>query len=459
MPLVGNKHFAYTPEGMKKAVAHAEKTGQKVKIDKKGIGGMVKKYSQGGMLKGPSHKKGGIPAVVKGSGQPIEMEGGEYVIKKSSADKLGPDILNYINKTGSVPKMETGGQVAKRTAGHAEKKMSRAALAHKSLASKGIDNEAMFNMVNPIGGTTKVAKAIKKAGGLGPYFAKEAQKRISRAIKTGQIHKLSAADTQLLKRNLKESLGKKGTVSISTPKKKMSNGGYSDKLDLKVDIPDDIKRKSAAQERQKLLELEQAKSNPYLKDFFSATEKTKDALDASAVTPEEYARLKSQRTHKTATGFNAFDTGQSRWRDYNRKRWMARSYQKNAAKRAREKAKARTGVSEFAGSSGLAARGAMKARGDQKAAARFVNDMSLNPGGYHTESFRTNFDEGGRVNPYLNIGPVLTNYSGDQDFMKRVQSKAWRDKKKSLSPLDTSGANMFSIMKALADQKALKRKG
>ena len=36
MPLVGNKHFAYTPEGMKKALAHAEKTGQKVKVDKKG---------------------------------------------------------------------------------------------------------------------------------------------------------------------------------------------------------------------------------------------------------------------------------------------------------------------------------------------------------------------------------------------------------------------------------------
>ena len=108
MPLVGNKHFAYTPKGMKKAVAHAKKTGNKVKIDKKGIGGMIKKYSQGGPLKGPSHKKGGIPAVVKG-GQPIEMEGGEYVIKKSSAKKLGPDILNYINKNGAVPKMSNGG--------------------------------------------------------------------------------------------------------------------------------------------------------------------------------------------------------------------------------------------------------------------------------------------------------------------------------------------------------------
>lgn len=110
MPLVGKKHFSYTPKGMKQAVAHAEKTGQKVRVDKKGLGGMVKKYNQGGPLKGPSHKKGGIPAVVKG-GQPIEMEGGEYVIKKDSAKKLGPDILNYINKTGAVPKMNEGGSV------------------------------------------------------------------------------------------------------------------------------------------------------------------------------------------------------------------------------------------------------------------------------------------------------------------------------------------------------------
>ena len=56
MPLVGKKHFSYTPKGMKQAVAHAEKTGQKVRVDKKGLGGMVKKYNQGGPLKGPSHK-------------------------------------------------------------------------------------------------------------------------------------------------------------------------------------------------------------------------------------------------------------------------------------------------------------------------------------------------------------------------------------------------------------------
>ena len=62
-----------------------------------------------------------------------------------------------------------------------------------------------LDMTMPMAGTTdKVAKAIKKAGGLAPYYAKEAYKRISRAIKTGQINDLSAADTQLLKRSLYE---------------------------------------------------------------------------------------------------------------------------------------------------------------------------------------------------------------------------------------------------------------
>lgn len=72
---------------------------------------MRKKYNlkmqDGGMLSGPSHKKGGIAANV--GNQPIEMEGGEYVIKKSSAKKLGEDTLNYLNKTGKVPQFMAGG--------------------------------------------------------------------------------------------------------------------------------------------------------------------------------------------------------------------------------------------------------------------------------------------------------------------------------------------------------------
>ena len=48
---------------------------------------------KGGKLKGKSHKDGGIP---------IEVEGGEYIIKKSSVNKQTEPILEEINKTGKL---------------------------------------------------------------------------------------------------------------------------------------------------------------------------------------------------------------------------------------------------------------------------------------------------------------------------------------------------------------------
>ena len=52
-----------------------------------------KKYVKGGKLKGPSHAKGGIP---------IEVEGGEYIIKKDSVTPETQPILEEINKTGKL---------------------------------------------------------------------------------------------------------------------------------------------------------------------------------------------------------------------------------------------------------------------------------------------------------------------------------------------------------------------
>ena len=79
------------------------------KHGKDAIGGWFKQ--EGGMLEGPSHAKGGIAAKV--GKQPIEMEGGEYVIKKSSAKKLGEDVLDYLNETGKVPQFMAGGYAKK----------------------------------------------------------------------------------------------------------------------------------------------------------------------------------------------------------------------------------------------------------------------------------------------------------------------------------------------------------
>ena len=53
-----------------------------------------KKYVKGGKLKGEPHSKGGIP---------IEVEGGEYIIKKDSVNKSTEPYLEYINSHGKLP--------------------------------------------------------------------------------------------------------------------------------------------------------------------------------------------------------------------------------------------------------------------------------------------------------------------------------------------------------------------
>ncbi len=53
-----------------------------------------KKYNKGGKLNGKSHEDGGIP---------IEVEGGEYIIKKTSVNKNTEPYLNYINTHGKLP--------------------------------------------------------------------------------------------------------------------------------------------------------------------------------------------------------------------------------------------------------------------------------------------------------------------------------------------------------------------
>ena len=64
-----------------------------------------KRKQHGGYLQGKSHKDGGMPAIVGGK-TPVELEGGEYIIRKSSVDKLGKGVLEEINKKGRIPTME-----------------------------------------------------------------------------------------------------------------------------------------------------------------------------------------------------------------------------------------------------------------------------------------------------------------------------------------------------------------
>ena len=63
-------------------------------------------YSAGGMLVGPSHENGGIPVIVDGV-EPIEVEGGEFIINKQTVDSVGEDFLHKLNSTDTTH--HTGG--------------------------------------------------------------------------------------------------------------------------------------------------------------------------------------------------------------------------------------------------------------------------------------------------------------------------------------------------------------
>ena len=52
------------------------------------------KKQKGGPIYGPSHANGGVP---------IEVEGGEYVIKKDSVNGETEPFLEYINVHGKLP--------------------------------------------------------------------------------------------------------------------------------------------------------------------------------------------------------------------------------------------------------------------------------------------------------------------------------------------------------------------
>ena len=63
-----------------------------------------------GMLKGPSHDRGGIKFNVGGEIQ--EAEGGEYVIRKDSVNGNTEKVLKYINENGKLPnRLELGGLI------------------------------------------------------------------------------------------------------------------------------------------------------------------------------------------------------------------------------------------------------------------------------------------------------------------------------------------------------------
>ena len=65
----------------------------------------IRKMQKGGLLEGPLHTQGGIPAVVGGA-YPVELEGGEFIFSRKAVSGIGSDVLSNINA-----KFETGGPV------------------------------------------------------------------------------------------------------------------------------------------------------------------------------------------------------------------------------------------------------------------------------------------------------------------------------------------------------------
>lgn len=66
-------------------------------------------FEQGGILKGKSHKEGGIPFAVNGQ-LGFEAEGGEAIINKRSTSMFG-DLLSMINQAGGGKAFERGGVI------------------------------------------------------------------------------------------------------------------------------------------------------------------------------------------------------------------------------------------------------------------------------------------------------------------------------------------------------------
>ena len=60
----------------------------------------LKRKSAGGMLIGPAHEQGGIPVIVDGT-EPIEVEGGEFVVNAKTVESVGENFLHKLNSTST----------------------------------------------------------------------------------------------------------------------------------------------------------------------------------------------------------------------------------------------------------------------------------------------------------------------------------------------------------------------
>jgi hypothetical protein len=148
-------------ESLASGVEKAFKKGGELDPDKK----EVKEYFEhksgaaGGLLVGKRHSEGGIQAINKSTGQPLEMEGGEVVITRDAVSDstlhdfngkqmTNREILSAINESGGGVSFADGGDVSCKCSGKEYK-----------LGGKTYKDYELFNKINNGYGSTS---AIKK---------------------------------------------------------------------------------------------------------------------------------------------------------------------------------------------------------------------------------------------------------------------------------------------------------
>tara|TARA_R100000808_G_scaffold18341_1_gene40216 strand:+ start:1832 stop:2170 length:339 start_codon:yes stop_codon:yes gene_type:complete len=85
-----------------------------------------------GKVKGASHERGGVKAIVKRQGRMIEVEGGEFIVNKESAAKFKSQLQAINNDPQSVaklkplPKARMGRNIAKNPVTKRKKRVKHA---------------------------------------------------------------------------------------------------------------------------------------------------------------------------------------------------------------------------------------------------------------------------------------------------------------------------------------------
>jgi len=110
-----------------------------------------RKFSPGGYLVGRSHEEGGIAAWI--GDEEIEVEDGEFIIKKKSVDKYGTDFMHRLNQglvSEDIKKMKKGGRANKlRQQRLSEQKLQRPTKPRAPIVKEGQCNQNPTSMCPP----------------------------------------------------------------------------------------------------------------------------------------------------------------------------------------------------------------------------------------------------------------------------------------------------------------------